>query len=1318
MASNEDILMRFKAMDDVSKVVKTMESNVLASMKSMRAASSNMDAGLNNLTKTSKNINKSLDNFKIDVDDKEIEKTKEDVDKLDDTKPKIPIKVDGEEELDDVKKKIDDLDDEEIELKLNNMAVMAAVDQIGEGFDRLKQGAGELGEQMGSLLNSAGKQETNKAFLTQAVGDADVAKQKLEQINGVVQDLPGDDSVLQGLLGQAVAKDASLTADELQKMGGAAADYFAAMENFGKNSTEAFQDMNNYLMTGMTAEIERSPILANHIDKLKEATTIQERSKALQEALNEEHWGGISQQDTYNNKLQTFEGMLERGRYNLGGMFQEGAKGGMEFVMQLDDATNGMVGMGIALAGMATPLTDTIMGLGQMATGISAIKDLDIVSYLKDMALAKKAVATADTAESVGDIAQIGNTKKVAQSTTEVVKDASAVGALAPEAAAAEGGIAATGGALTGISTAFTTMIVPLIAIAAVIAVMIPIIAGLVAEALIFIKGIQVLISALGFEDIDLTKATEGIKQVGKALLEIGIAMAEMTFASVVTAATTLINSITGLINPIKTAGEMLVKAANEMKVFETVKVDESVATNLKSISTALRSVSSAMGSLTNVVISMAMGNIATLGGLLGNVNTAISTARQEITHAAEEIAKLKDIPDIDEGVVSKLEKASKAIESISKAMEGLRGIRDGYNWDSFVQGIFGGVNIQTALEKVKQDIIDAGNEIAKLKDLPDIDEGAVSKLEKVSKSIESISKAMEGLRSIRDGYNWDSFVQGIFGGVDIQTALSSVKQDIIDAGNALKDYTGLPEIPEDVGNKMKKIADALKSTSEAMNSLRSIRDTYNWDSFMQGLFGGLDIPGAINAAKGDLISVGNTLASLTGLPAIPDGIYTKVQRIGTSARNVGNVLNGLNNIAFPNIIGMVMIPANIAMSRGVLMNVATQLVTLQSLPAIPDGIYTKVQRIGTSARNVANTLRLMNTTSFPDVVSMALLPVKISAAKLVLENVGRELSNLNTIPPVPEGVGAKVQRIGMGARSVGAAVQGINTIPFVGPDVALRVRSAVSAVKSVANELTGLQGMSVVGNIGQALASIRNAVIQLRGTLNAMRGGFRAAGVGIGSSVKNGIRAGIAGLNGVVASGVNAGMGAGVGPARAGGSRIGNSAKTAFQTSFKISQVASAELQYAIQALQNGSGAFYQTVRDIAAQAVQEAKDAAGQHSPGHIARMWGQEMDYSSMMLRQRGAGVIKSVKDVTSRAVRAFNPNLTSQLDFAGPAFDSSRLDAIRRMNQSSNLGQGQRPVSIHIGEGAIQLDARNLTTTESRQIMINALEGLDDIKGIDI
>ena len=328
--------------------------------------------------------------IEIDVDVNNEKAIKELMDQLEELKASadevnVDVKVE-DEEIDAAKEKEKELSTtEEVDIEVDDNAVQNAMQNISQGFATIKQGAAEFGQVFGAALESAGKQETNKAFLEQALNNADLAEQKLQNINSIVQNLPGDDSVMQGLLGQAVAKDASLTTEELTKMGGAAADYFAAMKNYGKSSSEAFQDMNNYLMTGNTAEIERSPILANHIDKLKEGTTIQERSALLQEALNEEHWGGISAVQTYNNKLETFNGMLERGKYNLGGMFQDGAKGFMDFALHLDDATNGLVGMGIAAVGFASPLSDMVIGAGQMATGLKAIKDAGAVTALAEM---------------------------------------------------------------------------------------------------------------------------------------------------------------------------------------------------------------------------------------------------------------------------------------------------------------------------------------------------------------------------------------------------------------------------------------------------------------------------------------------------------------------------------------------------------------------------------------------------------------------------------------------------------------------------------------------------------------------------------------------------------------------------------------------------------------------------------------------------------------------------------------------------------------------------------------------------------------------
>ena len=277
-------------------------------------------------------------------------------------------------EIDSAKQKEEDLNGTaEVEVKVDDTAVQTAMSNIQSGLNDVKAGFGEVAQGMGDVLDSAGRMEQTETFLTMNLG-ADQAKKKLDEIRSVTDQLPGDDVALQSLLSQSALKDTKLGVKEFEDLGGAAADYMAAMQNFGKSSTETQQDLMNYILQGNTAEIERSPVLQAHVDKLKEGTTIQERSKLLSEALNDEGWKGISSQDTYNNKLQTFNDLIERGKMNFGGMFLDGTKGIMGFIGDIDEATGGVVGMGAALATEFGPgLFQGAQGLISMGSGLSTM---------------------------------------------------------------------------------------------------------------------------------------------------------------------------------------------------------------------------------------------------------------------------------------------------------------------------------------------------------------------------------------------------------------------------------------------------------------------------------------------------------------------------------------------------------------------------------------------------------------------------------------------------------------------------------------------------------------------------------------------------------------------------------------------------------------------------------------------------------------------------------------------------------------------------------------------------------------------------------
>ena len=275
---------------------------------------------------------------------------------------------------DEAQKTGEEVDDLGSKSQSSGATMQMAFQNIADGVMRAKEGIVELGRNLMTTLELAGQQQQQETFLKMSIGTENASKQ-MKIINDLVADLPGDDVAIGGLLSQAAAKNSTITADQLERMGTNAADYFAAMTNYGKSSVEAQQDLTNYILAGNTAELERSPVLQGHIDKLKQATTIEERNKALQEALQEEGWANISTQDTYNNKLQTFTAMLDRGKRQMGEMFLGAASGAMDFIGNMDSATGGVVAMGIAITSVVGgPMIDLVTGAGQMATGLKALQ--------------------------------------------------------------------------------------------------------------------------------------------------------------------------------------------------------------------------------------------------------------------------------------------------------------------------------------------------------------------------------------------------------------------------------------------------------------------------------------------------------------------------------------------------------------------------------------------------------------------------------------------------------------------------------------------------------------------------------------------------------------------------------------------------------------------------------------------------------------------------------------------------------------------------------------------------------------------------------
>ena len=431
--------------------------------------------------------------------------------------------------------------------------------------------------------------------------------------------------------------------------------------------------------------------------------------------------------------------------------------------------------------------------------------------------------------EDIGKVfSEVSSKVKDAKKIEEAIDTVSDVGDVAGKAAGAAAGAEETAVATTSLSASFTSMIVPMLALSATIAIMIPIAAGLAAEALLFLKGIQIVFDALDFGSIDLSDDINGIKQLAEGLAWVGVAMGAMTFANITTNLAVISGGLLNLFGPLTIATDQLLAASEQLQRFASVPIDKSIPKKLQNISKSLEAVSQAMVSLTSTNVTVGFSNFI--------------------------------------------------------------------DWALNLSGLGGG------LEQAKNDIVEASKAINKMADdITPLDNDKAKNIQNVCDSLASVSEAFSALKSMRDDVNWDNNIRLFPDGFNIQEALDNVKQDITDASSALAGFTGLTEIPKEVGTKIKSVADTLTSVNEAFQSLRTIHDDINWDSWFS--FGSTDMQGALTSIKTQLFYTATNLNGLSSLTEVDSkGIVTKVQSINDTLSNVSEIVPTMND--FPTMEG------------------------------------------------------------------------------------------------------------------------------------------------------------------------------------------------------------------------------------------------------------------------------------------------------------------------------------------------------------------------------------------------------------------------------
>ena len=529
--------------------------------------------------------------------------------------------------------------------------------------------------------------------------------------------------------------------------------------------------------------------------------------------------------------------------------------------------------------------------------------------------------------------------KKDADVVEDIVEDATGMSALAPEATAAGAGMEATSGGLSAISAGAWSMLVPLLSIAVVVAVMIPVVTALAIEAIACLKLIQIAIDALAFDDIDLSKATEGIQQLATALGWIGVAMGAMTFTNVMTGLAVITSGFMGMTGPLTIAVDTLKEVDTKLKELNNVSISEETPGKIKSISTSLKSISDAMLALTSLNITTGFSNFIAWALHFGSVTDGLEQAKNDILQASIKLQEFKSLTPLDESTAKNIQNVCDSLASVGDAFNALTGMRDSVNWDNALGSIFKGVDIQQALSNVKEDITKASEALASFTNITSIPEGVGEKVKKVSETLKSVSEAFETLRALRDNNNWDSMMGGIFKGTDIQGALQQIVTDINNAASALASLNIGDGVNKDLIDKIKKVTDTLSEVTNVSNSLTSLPPMDGFD------------PSTITTTIGNVQSAADALKGLT-IGETTDETINNIKKVASAVTEISNVMTNLTQLPPMNGFN----PESIKTAVGNVKTIATELSNLSGT-ALGEDTNGLLGNINTALQSLKDTL-------------------------------------------------------------------------------------------------------------------------------------------------------------------------------------------------------------------------------------------------------------------------------------------------------------------------------------------------------------------------
>jgi CRISPR/Cas system CMR-associated protein Cmr5 small subunit len=638
-------------------------------------------------------------NLRVKMDavaEERIDEIRKKINDLDGLSPQIKAMVESEaiDELQAIQTASDNLDGQSPKIKptVDGSEAIGELDNIQnkmEGMSGLESGiTGVLGAfGAGQLLSQGVQTATNmdKAWrswvgsLQNSGMELGAAKKKADGFYKTVNNLASvgqsNDSFFKNIAGLMISNNNNISDSTLKMTENVVAGYEMMRSKSGDTLYEMEKELQNYLITGETTRLTELESVGGGkwMPLLEAASTAEERMKVLNDLLQEEGYMAALNIDAPSKSIDQLKAMFDAAMTNIGTTIINMVKPIADGFMWLDKITNGMSTSILSTVAVVGLLGVSFIGIGgyvlsaaksftgffsaiKSGTGIlNAIKGGGMVAQTSQLAANTSALTTNTAALEANNLAR-------ASSMGGAAKGIKGIGAVGSAAGGSTGGMKSLVVGLKTFGNMAPQLIVPMLKIAAVVAIMIPIVAGLAIEILAFVRLIGEVVKWLAFDKLDLGSSIEGIKQIGLAMWEILKAFTVLTAINVVNVVYTATGGILG--TSIALAQFWIAAKEIEVVLKEIAKmnIDISAVTKIKQIAEAIKGISTAMGQLTGL-------NLSGLGVMLTGGMKAVRQNIRHMTDIGKEIQAI-NIPSIPKEKTDMIQRLAETLSSLQKASD------------------------------------------------------------------------------------------------------------------------------------------------------------------------------------------------------------------------------------------------------------------------------------------------------------------------------------------------------------------------------------------------------------------------------------------------------------------------------------------------------------------------------------------------------------------------------------------------------------------------------------------------------------------------